>query len=149
MRTLSYHIIINAPKNKIWETLWNPETYAEWRQFLMPNSKLETDWKAGGITRFWDSPGNGKRSTITHIEVPDVVTFNHLGLISKGIEDTQTCKIKEWSGAPERYLLIPLSDGSIRLQAEVRDFANEQEKLDEGFKKGFEIVKRLAEGTSV
>ncbi len=145
METLSYNIIINAPKNKIWDILWSPETYPKWTQFFAPDCKMETDWKIDGKTYFLDSSGNGMISTISNLDEPNEVTFNHLGMIQNGMEDTESEEVKQWSGAPERYYLISLEDGSVKLHVEVQTEDQWKDHLDVGFKKGLTIIKSLAE----
>jgi len=145
METLSYEIEINAPKTKIWDILWSPETYSEWTKFFSPDSQVKSDWKIGGKTYFVDSSGNGMVATIGTLDEPNEVTFNHLGMIQDGIEDTESKEVKEWSGAPERYFLIELDNGMTKLQAEVQVSAEWKSMMDKGFSEGLKIVKELAE----
>lgn len=35
MQTLSYEIEIHASKQKVWEILWQKETYQAWTQFFL------------------------------------------------------------------------------------------------------------------
>ncbi len=145
MVTLSYFIEIQASPEKIWEVLWNPKTFSEWRGFFNPNASFQSDWKVGGQTRFLDSANSGLVSTISNLEESRFVTFNHLGILVNGVPETNTRLIKEWSGAPERYLLIPLEDDKIRLQVEVRDFRGMRDKMDDAYPKALELVKKMAE----
>lgn len=145
METLSYEIEINAPKTKIWDILWSPETYSEWTKFFSPDSQMKSDWKIGGKTYFVDSSGNGMVATISTLDEPNEVTFNHLGMIQNGIEDTESKEVKEWSGAPERYFLIELDNGMTKLQAEVQVSEEWKSMMDKGFSEGLKIVKELAE----
>jgi len=145
METLSYEIEINAPKTKIWDILWSPETYTEWTKFFSPGSQMKSDWKIGGKTYFTDPSGNGMVSTISTLEEPNEVTFNHLGMIQDGKEDTETKEVKEWSGAPERYFLIELDNGNTKLQVEVQVSSEWKPMMDKGFIEGLKIVKDLSE----
>ena len=38
MDTLEYEISIKASVQKIWDLLWNQETYPQWTQFFMEGS---------------------------------------------------------------------------------------------------------------
>lgn len=145
MDTLSYHTIIEAPKEKIWNVLWSKETFSNWRKYFYEENYFFTDWKVGGKTYFLVSKGNGKSSSITHLNAPDEVTFNHLGYLREGIEDINSKAVKEWSGAPERFVLIPLDDGKIRLQIELKDFENKKEILDKTIPQGLQLIKQEAE----
>ena len=145
METLSYTIEINAPKNKIWDVLWSPETYSEWTRYFSPDSRMRTDWQVGGKTYFTDAEGNGMVATIDSLDEPNAVVFKHLGMVKNGVEDTESEEVKQWSGAQEKYFLIGLDNGKIKLQTEIQTDDQWKAEMDTGFTKGLEIVKALSE----
>jgi len=147
METLSYEIIINAPKEKIWDVLWGSDTYSEWTKFFNPKSAsiMKSDWQVGGKTYFTNAEGEGMVSTIDSLEKPDQIIFKHLGMVDKeGNEDTESMEVKQWSGCYEKYILIDF-DGKTKLHAEVQTEKDWREHMDQGFTKGLEIVKNLSE----
>ncbi len=146
METLSYEIIINAPKQKVWDVLWGSETYNQWTEFFSPGgSHMKSDWKVDGKTYFLNAQGEGMVSTIDSLEKPDQLIFKHLGMVDKdGKEDTETMEIKQWSGFFEKYILIDY-DGQTKLHVEVQIEKNWEENINNGFMKGLEIVKSLSE----
>ncbi|RKT01909.1 SRPBCC family protein [Chryseobacterium defluvii] len=149
METLSYETVINAPLQKVWDVLWGPETYGQWTQFFSPDSsgsKMKTDWKVGGKTYFLNANDEGMVSTIDSMDEPNQIVFKHLGMVSNGVEDTQSKEIMEWSGAFEKYFLTDL-DGKTKLHTEVQVDKEWEEHMNTGFIKGLEIVKNLAENS--
>lgn len=139
MKTISFEKRINAPVEKVWETLWNDDTYREWTKYFMPGSHYESDWKIGGKTLFLGPDRNGMYATITKLEKPYEVIFNHLGEMLNGVEDKSYGE-----GFFEKYLLRE-SDGITILTVSV-DIDDEYEHdMDEGFTHGLEEVKQLAE----
>ena len=79
METLSYEIIINAPKQKVWNVLWGENTYSEWTKFFNPNSAsyMKSDWKIGGKTYFVNNEGAGMVSTIDAlVSRHDVIVYD-------------------------------------------------------------------------
>ncbi|REC48422.1 MULTISPECIES: SRPBCC family protein [Chryseobacterium] len=147
METLSYEIIINAPKEKVWDVLWNENTYSEWTKFFNPNSSsfMKSDWKVNGKTYFTNAEGAGMVSTIDSLEKPDQIVFKHLGMRDEaGNEDTESMEVKQWSGCFEKYFLIDF-DGKTKLHAEVQTEKDWEEHMNTGFTKGLQIVKELAE----
>lgn len=147
METLSYEIIINAPKDKIWNILWDEKIYSQWTKFFNPDSDsyMKSDWKVGGKTYFINAEGEGMVSTIDSLEKPDQIIFKHLGMIDKdGNEDTESMEIKQWSGCFEKYILIDF-DGQTKLHAEVQAEKEWQDHMNTGFTKGLQIVKNIAE----
>ncbi|WP_185286825.1 SRPBCC family protein [Chryseobacterium indologenes] len=149
METLSYETIIDAPKQKVWDILWSPETYSEWTKYFGPGSVMKSDWKVGGKTYFVNAEGEGMVSTIDSLEEPDQVVFKHLGMVDKeGNEDTQSKEVMEWSGSFEKYFLIDF-DGKTKLHTEVQVDKEWQDHLNTCFTKGLLVVKSLAEGVSL
>ena len=76
MEILVYEVEINAPIEKVWDILWNSETYNAWTKFFAPDSSMKTDWKIGGNTYFLDGEGNGMVSTIEEMKKPEVLILN-------------------------------------------------------------------------
>lgn len=145
METLNYEIHINAPIQKVWDLLWNPETYPKWTQFFAPDSQMKTDWQIDGKTYFTDKNGDGMVSTIESLEKPREVVFKHLGMIKNGIEDTESKEVKEWSGCQEKYFLRSIDENTTELRAITHINGEYEEFMNAGFKQGFEILKNLAE----
>ncbi|WP_080779595.1 SRPBCC family protein [Chryseobacterium phocaeense] len=145
METLSYEIEINASPQKVWNVLWDSDSYTEWTQFFGSGSKMKSDWKVGGKTYFLNGEGEGMVSTIDSIDEPNQIIFKHLGMVDKeGNEDTQSKEVMEWSGSFEKYILIDL-DGKTKLHAEVQTEKDWEDHMNTGFSKGLEVVKNLAE----
>lgn len=144
METYSYKQQINAPAEKVWNVLWNSDTYRQWTAAFAPGSTMESDWKVQGRTRFLDGQGNGMVSTIRSMHAPEELVFEHLGSIENGVEDITSEAVKEWAGALERYYLKQ-EEGVTTLEVLVDTDPKYKEMMDNGFIKGFETVKTLAE----
>ena len=64
METLNFEIMINAPIQKVWDLLWNQDSYTQWTQFFGEGSHYKSDWKVNGKTYFLAASGDGMVSTI-------------------------------------------------------------------------------------
>ena len=144
MQTLSYEIEIHASKQKVWEILWQKETYQAWTQFFSCNSTMQSELKVGGKTYFYDDKGDGMISTIERLDEPNVIIFKHIGMIQDGEEDTESEDVKSWAGALEKYMLFDLDDVT-QLYVEVDIQPEYIEMMNQGFEKGLALVKQLAE----
>jgi uncharacterized protein YndB with AHSA1/START domain len=145
METLSYETIIDAPLQKVWDILWNPQTYTQWTQYFGSGSVMKSDWKVGGKTYFVNAQGEGMVSTIDSLDEPNQIIFKHLGMVDKdGNEDTQSKEVMEWSGCFEKYILIDFG-GKTKLHTEVQVEKEWEDHINTGFIKGLEVVKNLAE----
>ncbi|WP_234111050.1 SRPBCC family protein [Chryseobacterium sp. R2A-55] len=145
METLDYSIIINAPIQKVWNLLWNQESYSQWTRFFDEGSTLKSDWQVGGKTYFLDKTGNGMVSTIMSLNEPNEVIFRHLGTFQNGVEDTKSREVMEWSGTEEKYFLRAIDETTTELRAITHTMQEYKEYMDNGFNKGFAFLKNLAE----
>ena len=64
METLKFHSTINAPKEKVWATLWNDNTYRQWTSVFSEGSYAESDWNEGSKILFLSPKGEGMFSVI-------------------------------------------------------------------------------------
>ncbi|MDB5119042.1 MAG: ATPase [Sphingobacteriales bacterium] len=148
MKTLRFTKEINAPAQKVWDTLWNEATYPQWTAEFNPDpnggSAMQSDWKIGGKTLFLDMKGNGMVSTIKTINEPYEIVFEHLGEVIAGTEDTTSEKVKSWAGSLEEYHLSE-SNGITTLTASVQSGEEWAAMMNNGFTKGLETVKKISE----
>lgn len=144
MENLVYEVEIEAPIEKVWELLWNNETYNAWTKFFAPDSSMRTDWQIGGKTYFLDGEGNGMVSTIEELKKPEILIFKHLGMIKDGKEDLEREEVKGWSGSQEKYFLSQ-HDSVTTLKVELATLPEYMGMLKSGFVQGFEVIKKLAE----
>ncbi|RZK25014.1 MAG: hypothetical protein EOO43_06580 [Flavobacterium sp.] len=52
MKQLEFKIIIDAPREVVWNILIGIDTYPIWTSVFSENSKVETDWKVGSKALF-------------------------------------------------------------------------------------------------
>lgn len=144
MKTFEFETQINAPAQQVWDILWGTDTYKQWTQYFNPGSEIKSDWEVGGKTLFLDGKGNGMISTIQSKDAPHELVFKHLGSVENGVEDTESEKVKTWAGILEKYYLTH-QNGVTNLKAIVDGPEEFGEMLQNGFTKGLEKVKELAE----
>src|SRR5690349_13385436 len=92
MQKLKYSTIINAPKQKVWETMLNKETYQEWvKAFGQGGSSYEGEWKTGSDISFLGPEKDGTMSGMygkVHEAVPyDFVSIHYTGEVLGGKEN--------------------------------------------------------------
>jgi hypothetical protein len=139
MVTSKFNVHINAPKEKVWQVLWNDDTYRQWTAVFSEGSFAKTDWEEGSIIQFLNSKGNGSFSRIQK-KIPNTqMTFLHLGEIKDGVE-----KESVWAGALENYYLSENSGGT-NLGVEVDATEEFQSYFTDTFPKALEVVKQLSE----
>ena len=117
---MTYSITINAPKERVWQTLWNDETYRKWTSVFAEGSSAETDWKKGSKVIFGDGKGNGMVSRIEENIPNEYMSIKHLGIVKDGVEDTNSKDAKQWADAYENYTLKE-KDGKTDVKVDMTD----------------------------
>ncbi len=150
MKTLQFTKEIDATAQKVWDVLWNPETYSKWTSAFNPDDpesgSMQTDWQVGGKTLFLGNSGNGMVATIKSIDEPYELVFKHLGEMIDGREDTTSERVKTWAGSLEEYYLTEQNGiTTLRASVQIPDGDEGEEIMNLGFTAGLEVVKRLAE----
>jgi hypothetical protein len=141
MEKLNFSIDINAPKQKVWNVLFDDGTYQEWTSVFAPGSHVETDWKKGSKAVFLDGEGNGMVSRIAESEPPDFLAIEHRGEIHNGKEDSEK---KDWTGAIESYKLTE-TGGKTTLRVEMDSNEKWKEFFSGVWPKALDKVKEIAE----
>lgn len=145
MEKLSYKISIDAPREKVWESLWNQQTYSQWTSPFGEGSSIQIkDWNEGGRVHFTAAGGNGMYSDIVKMTENAYISFRHLGEVKGGQELPIDEKAKEWSGWMENYTLTE-ADGKTALLVEVDMLEKETEFMNKTFPKALDKLKEIAE----
>ena len=144
---MEFKITISAPKEKVWNILWDDATYPEWTSAFATGSKAETDWKKGSKVLFLDGNNSGMVSTIAENIPNEFMSIKHLGNVKNGIEDLDSEEARQWSGTFENYTLRTVS-GETELQV-VMGGAEIPQEFEDYFKdawpKALDKLKALAE----
>lgn len=112
MEKVSFTTIINAPREKVWSVLWTDESYRAWTSVFSEGSQVETDWKKGSKVLFTDGKGSGMVSRIDDLVPNEFMSFQHLGEVKDGVEDTTSERVQQWAGGRENYTLNAVDDNT-------------------------------------
>jgi len=141
---LQFDIDINAPKEKVWSALWNDATYREWTNAFSEGSYAQSDWKEGSKILFLGANGDGMYSTIQKLIPNEQMTFKHLGVLEKGVEQKTSAQTKEWEGALEEYFLTE-SNGKTHLKVTLNSTTQFEQYFRDTFPKAIQKVKEISE----
>jgi uncharacterized protein YndB with AHSA1/START domain len=145
MKRLNYTIQINAPKAKVWETLFNDATYREWTSVFGAGSHAITDWKEGSKAQFLGGDGSGGMySRIEKVIPNELMEIKHLGEIKDGQEQPSDPSTHSWYGAMENYHLKE-TNGVTDLKVELDTEESHKEYFRNTYPKALEKVKEIAE----
>lgn len=110
---MEFEIVINAPKEKVWNTLWDDASYRKWTTPFSEDSRAETDWKQGSKVLFLDGKNDGMVSEIAEVVPHEFMSIKHLGSVKNGVEDVESEEAKQWAGAFENYKLTAVNEGTL------------------------------------
>jgi len=105
MEKMTFNISINASPETVWAILWGTETYPQWTSAFCEGSHAVTDWQKGSKVLFLDGKGSGMVSRVADNVPNQYMSFEHLGEVKNGVEDTESEQVKAWAGAHENYTL--------------------------------------------
>lgn len=148
MEKINFSTTINAPKEKVWEILWNMDAYQAWTSAFTEGSFAKTDnWKEGTKVLFLNPNGSGMVSTVAVNRPNEYMSFKHLGEVHKGVEDTSSDRVKAWAGSMENYTLKG-ENGTTTLLVEMDITAEFKEMFEKIWPEALKKVKALAEGSA-
>lgn len=144
METLKFEIDIQAPAEKVWQTLWNDDTYRRWTATFSEGSHAVTTWNEGDRIQFLGPEGDGMYSLIDKKVNNAYMAFKHLGEVKGGREIPPDENAQRWSGAMETYTLTE-SNGSTHLISTVQVEDDHISYFREKFPKALAVVKEISE----
>jgi hypothetical protein len=144
MQRSEFSIKISAPRKKVWDTLWNDQTYREWTSVFSEGSYAVSDWKEGSSIHFLSPDGGGMNSVIAELIPQEKMAFRHLGMIKDFKALPEDERSREWAGAMEIYTLKD-DEGGTQLKVELDTTEKDKEYFVKTFPRAMEIVKEISE----
>lgn len=108
MRELQFSIEINATKDKVWDTLWQDETFRQWASIIDPGTYMVGELREGKEVQYISAEnGYGVTSLVEKLVPGEFLLLRHSA-------DTQEVgnqeREKEWTGGVESYTLTEKDD---------------------------------------
>jgi uncharacterized protein YndB with AHSA1/START domain len=144
MTRLTFSTTINAPKELVWRTMLDDESYRKWTSAFNEGSYAVTDWKPGSKALFLGPDGSGMVSRIAEHRSNQYLSIEHLGVVKNGEEDTASAEVKEWVGARENYTLRE-DGGRVALTIEMDTVDSYRQYFEEAWPKALAKLKELSE----
>ena len=147
MQKISFSTSIEAPREAVWQALWDEANYSKWTSAFAEGSYAVTDnWRQGTKVLFLSPDGCGMVSRVAENRPNEFMSFEHMGEVKDGIEDTSSEKVAAWQGGHENYTLK--QDGEATLVEVEMDITEEhRDYFLKTWPKALELLKGLAEKT--
>ena len=149
MKKIKFEIIIGASKEVVWDKLITLETYKIWTMPFNPSSSYEGDLeKVGSRVKFLGADENGEEggmlSEIAECRKNEYLSIKHIGMIKKGVEDTESEAVKKWSPAFENYTLSS-HDGMTKFEVDIDCNEEWESYFNETWPKALLVLKEICE----
>lgn len=149
MEKMRRTILINAPRERVWDVMLADGTYRQWTSAFGPGSYYKGDWSQGSKILFLgpgpDGAGEGGMvSRIRENRPHEFISIEHLGIVHDGVEDTESAEAKKWAPAYENYTFAE-KNGGTELTVEMDIEEKEKENFDKMWTDALSRLKALAE----
>lgn len=147
---MHFSIRINAPAEKVWNTMLGEETYKDWTSvFNEGGSIVQGNWEKGSKMLFLGPDPEtgimgGMVSRIAENIPYQFISIEHLGIVNNGVEDTTSEEAKKWAPAFENYTFKE-EDGVTEVQVDIDMMDEYVDMFNEMWPKSLERLKVLAE----
>ncbi len=102
MKAMQFSIDISTGREKVWDTLWQDETFREWAGIIDPGTHMVGDLEEGNEVQFISGNGYGVTSLVEKQVVGEFLLLRHRAdTKSKGERERED----QWTGGEESYSL--------------------------------------------
>ncbi len=141
MTEMQFSVEINAPKERIWETLWGDKTFRDWAGIVDPGTYMVGELAEGSVVQFNSAEGYGVTSTIARLTPKEYILFKHKA-------DTKdhgaSSREEQWTGGSESYKLTE-KNGITTLTLEFDVPAKLRRTMEVTYPKALSRIKELSE----
>jgi uncharacterized protein YndB with AHSA1/START domain len=82
MKKLHFTIRIDAPRQLVWDTMLQPETYSQWTAAFCEGSYYKGSWEAGSDILFLSPSGEGMKAVIAENRAGEFLSIRHFGCVT-------------------------------------------------------------------
>lgn len=151
MQKIHQKIQINAPREKVWDTMLNLETYEQWTKPFNPEgSTYKGSWEQGSEIKFIganEDPSQGESGMYSRIKENrphEYISIEHVGMIINGQIDTTSDFVKKWVPAFENYSFFEI-DGGTEVVVDMDIQEEYKEEFDKMWPEALKILKEICE----
>jgi len=141
MQKQQFSIEIKAPRERVWNTLWEDKALRDWAKIIDEGMYMVGEMKEGNEVQFISPTGYGVTSLIEKLVQNKLVSFRQ---IADTKDSGERERQKEWTGGQESYSLAE-NDGITTLTVDIDVPPGQEETFKVRFPKALERVKFLAE----
>lgn len=112
LQRLQFSVRIHAPVARVWQLMFDPESYRDWTSAFMEGSYFEGSWEQGQRLRFLAPNGEGMLAEVAENRRHAFLSLRHIGFIVDGKEDTDSEQVRALLPAHENYTFRAVPEGT-------------------------------------
>lgn len=142
MNEMKFSVEIQANKEKVWDTLWQDETFREWAGLIDPGTYMKGELQEGNEVEFISAENGYGVTSLVEKLVPNecLLLRHHADTQNSGEQE----RAKEWTGGTESYTLAE-TDGTTTLTAAFDVPPELEDYFQTAYPKALNRIKELAE----
>jgi uncharacterized protein YndB with AHSA1/START domain len=148
LQKIHFSVGIDAPKEKVWNTMLNDETYRKWTSAFAEGAEgsyFEGSWDEGSDIRFMGPEGNGGMISVIAENRPyEFISIKHIGIINDGVVDTDSEEAQKWAPAFENYSFSE-NNGKTTVSVDMDIEEEYEDMFKEMWPKALKKLKELSE----
>ena len=141
MQKMQFSIEIEAPSEKVWQTLWEDKTFRDWGNIIDEGQYMVGELAEGREVQFISAEGLGVTSVIEKLIPHEYIAFKQ---VADTMDSGKQERDKEWTGGKESFELIE-NNNITSLTVKIDVPPGLEEIFEDRFPKALERVKILAE----
>lgn len=121
MKTLTYSIAINKPREFVFDKIMDKSVYPDWAKAWGEGMTYEGEWKEGANISFFDESQGGTKVVIEEITPNECIKAKHIAMVNpQNIEvELSDDMMRKWIGSLEQYFFYKDSDTQTTLEVKV------------------------------
>ena len=141
MQKMQFSIEIEAPREKVWQTLFDDKTFRDWGSIIDEGQYMVGELAEGNEVQFISSEGLGVTSFVEKLIPNEYIAFRQ---VADTMDSGKQERKKEWTGGKESFELSE-KNNSTNLAVNIDVPPGLEEIFKDRFPKALERVKILAE----
>lgn len=141
MKELQFSTDIHAPKQHVWDVMWQDENFRQWCGLIDPGTYMVGELVAGNEVQFLSGNGYGVTSLVDSVVPGEYLLLKHSA-------DTQDAgeheRDKQWTGGKEEYTLTE-QDGVTTLTTTFDSPAELEAIMNDSYPAAMAKIKELVE----
>ena len=147
MEKLHTSIVISAPREKVWDTMLSDASYRQWTVAFHEGSYYKGTLAQGEKILFLGPDEGGEMGMVSRVaefRPHEFISFEHLGIVKNGVEDTESEEAKKWAPAFENYTFKEVEGGTeVIIDQDIE--SNYKAEFEGMWQRALAVLKELAE----